>query len=883
MKTSNDTGTRDEGDGPQSSVSSTTRHETPVAPEGSEVRKEKREEKEETEETEELNKKSSFETATETPEEIEVRKEEKREEETKGEEKREKERKHKKKKEQTAATEPAAITNNLNAVEVGGPSRRRSKSSSLDAFHRKCSGANWTSVQSDAPTRRERGRGIDIHRKSRSEGFSSATTSSSSVQPVAQPRRPADSHEWELLAAYSQPGAFRVSGTLESTPSETSDASPLPPDPVPVTHQSQKDTQGGFLVEANIVTEPDLSDIVFAELEEQPHPVDKEGLGDQHKIPRRAFILFLLAIGLAVGVGVGVGLQRDGSTSGSPLFDCSNAAVGCLYTGTESLYFQDPGSFLVATCTDTDLDFDIPTSDDCVCEVNVPTYAPGSVEGFDSCQSCSFVDSADGGWQIDYDCSNLLLGDCISRDTSNNCISQKRFESTAELRSALDRYLADNGRTTLVARTYGWPIGLWDVSMIQDFSYIFAASSTVGIRFSSNLGARFNPLAVNFNEDISDWNVSGATTMEGMFYAASSFNQPIGAWDVSSVRSMAFMMTNATSFNQPLVDWNMSSVTDMTEMFHLASSFDQPIGAWDVSSVQVMGAMFREAGSFDQPLVDWDVSRVNTMYAMFFLASSFNQTIGAWDVSNVTDIQYMFQNATAFQQNLCPWARKLPEAVNVLGMFVETSCPNPYGPNPYGTCAAVLENFCFDCQSGNTTAEVQEASCLDSLPNDLDGWTMVAHMSGVDGKAFLGNTNLESSKSYNCPTNLDPSSVTPTTADFQCSFDDITNIRNEVLFVTGDQSIWAKASYEDIARGGVDPLVANTEFQRCVCGKESSITGSILNRPGQLVDPLIAIADGDNYDGSRAGLMIWGENGNTDHAFLRLYHGGVNVYIRPLV
>jgi hypothetical protein len=129
---------------------------------------------------------------------------------------------------------------------------------------------------------------------------------------------------------------------------------------------------------------------------------------------------------------------------------------------------------------------------------------------------------------------------------------------------------------------------------------------------------------------------------------------------------------------------------------------------------------------------------------------------------------------------------------------------------------------------------------------------------------------------------LDPSSVTPTTADFQCSFDDITNIRNEVLFVTGDRSIWAKASYEDIARGGVDSFVANTVFQRCVRGTESSITGSIVNR-NRPEDPWIHIADGDGYDGSRAGLMIWAENGSTVHAFLRVYHGGVDVCIRPLV
>jgi hypothetical protein len=82
--------------------------------------------------------------------------------------------------------------------------------------------------------------------------------------------------------------------------------------------------------------------------------VEEKGCWGRRKVRRRAFILCLLVIGLAVGVALGLGLQGGGSTSEPPMFDCSNAAIGCLYTGTESLYFQDPGSFPVANCTDTD-------------------------------------------------------------------------------------------------------------------------------------------------------------------------------------------------------------------------------------------------------------------------------------------------------------------------------------------------------------------------------------------------------------------------------------------------------------------------------------------------------------------------------------------------
>jgi surface protein len=474
-------------------------------------------------------------------------------------------------------------------------------------------------------------------------------------------------------------------------------------------------------------------------------------------------------------------------------------------------------------------------------------------------------------------------------------ISRQGFGTTIELQSAVDDYLADNSAATLVARTYGWPIGVWDVSKIQDFSYLFAAGGE----------ERYNPATANFNEDITGWDISSATNVEAMFLGASSFNQPIGAWDLSSVTDMGLMFYLAGSFNQPIGAWDVSSVTDMNAVFNLASSFNQPIGTWNVSSVQIMGGMFLRARNFDQPLADWDLSSVSRfsfmfngassfnqpvenwdvssatqMDYMFAAASSFNQFVEAWDVSSVTDMGNMSLTASAFQQNLCPWAHKFTEAVNVVGMFVDTSCPNPYGPNLYSSCE--WGHLCVDCQSDNTD-EPPQAACLSSIPNDLDGWTLVAHMSGVDGKAFLGNTNLESTKSYNCPNNLDPSSVTPTTADFQCRFDDITNIRNEVLFVTGDRSIWAKGSYEDIGLVGTDWLGANTEFQRCVCGTESSITGNILNLSDYPEDPWISIANGDHSAGSTSGLMIWGENGETGHAFLRVNHDGVNVYILPLV
>jgi hypothetical protein len=48
-----------------------------------------------------------------------------------------------------------------------------------------------------------------------------------------------------------------------------------------------------------------------------------------------------------------------------------------------------------------------------------------------------------------YECSNLVRGSCVGGDTSNNCISRLRFETTSELRGAVDVYLADRGKSRL--------------------------------------------------------------------------------------------------------------------------------------------------------------------------------------------------------------------------------------------------------------------------------------------------------------------------------------------------------------------------------------------------------------------------------------------------
>jgi surface protein len=100
-------------------------------------------------------------------------------------------------------------------------------------------------------------------------------------------------------------------------------------------------------------------------------------------------------------------------------------------------------------------------------------------------------------------------------------------------------------------------------------------------------------LGTNFNNgnssNINNWTIgtTNPITMVNMFNQC-SFNQNISNWNTSAVTSMQGMFSSATQFNQPIGVWNTSSVTNMANMFQQGfggHAFNQNIGSWNVSNV----------------------------------------------------------------------------------------------------------------------------------------------------------------------------------------------------------------------------------------------------------------------------------------------------------
>jgi len=96
---------------------------------------------------------------------------------------------------------------------------------------------------------------------------------------------------------------------------------------------------------------------------------------------------------------------------------------------------------------------------------------------------------------------------------------------------------------------------------------------------------------IKAKEDVTKVNTSCITDMNKLFFGNTEFNQDISNWDVSNVTNMSDMF-RGTNFNHPLNNWDVSNVTNMSGMFDNNKVFNQPLDHWDVSNVTNMGDMF---------------------------------------------------------------------------------------------------------------------------------------------------------------------------------------------------------------------------------------------------------------------------------------------------
>lgn len=114
-----------------------------------------------------------------------------------------------------------------------------------------------------------------------------------------------------------------------------------------------------------------------------------------------------------------------------------------------------------------------------------------------------------------------------------------------------------------------------DVSRVTDFSWLFSF--------------------MNFQADVSKWNMKNARNLSFMFSNSSLSLDSISSWNTENVIDMSFMFSGSTISGVGVSNWNTKSLVNITGMFNRCS------GDFKISD-----------------LLHWDLHRVSMCDELFF-------------------------------------------------------------------------------------------------------------------------------------------------------------------------------------------------------------------------------------------------------------------------
>ena len=125
-------------------------------------------------------------------------------------------------------------------------------------------------------------------------------------------------------------------------------------------------------------------------------------------------------------------------------------------------------------------------------------------------------------------------------------------------------------RMFIGALAFDQDLSKWSVGKVSDFGEMFSSGDTTKV-FDGN--ARLSVSGLVFNSPIFRIG-SAAVSLQNMFYNTQNFNQDISNWDISKVQRIDNMFLLSKAFNQDVSKWSIEKVTNFGGIFYHAAAFN---------------------------------------------------------------------------------------------------------------------------------------------------------------------------------------------------------------------------------------------------------------------------------------------------------------------
>ena len=283
------------------------------------------------------------------------------------------------------------------------------------------------------------------------------------------------------------------------------------------------------------------------------------------------------------------------------------------------------------------------------------------------------------------------------------------FSTKADLQTAVDAWDANS---TSAEAEYG-NINNWNVSAIEDMSYLFSSKSNITTL------------------DLSGWDTSNVTNMNRMFNTHNLTSLTFGDnFNTSNVTNMNGMF-HCPVQSLDVSNFVTSSVEDMSNMFsHCSSLTSLDVSNFDTSSVEAMNVMFWNCSSLTSlDVSNFDISSVTRrlfLQSMFHDCTSLTSVVGlsSWCVSHISPQPNWFADNAPFANdpsNLPAWGENCSE--------VPTPTPSPSVTLDSGSQGPIGDGHTFSTKADLQTAVDEWASDSTSATEtygDISTWDVSA-------------------------------------------------------------------------------------------------------------------------------------------------------------
>lgn len=128
-------------------------------------------------------------------------------------------------------------------------------------------------------------------------------------------------------------------------------------------------------------------------------------------------------------------------------------------------------------------------------------------------------------------------------------------------------------------RLFNEDISNWNVSNVRYMDFMFYGAQNFNHDISnwnvSNVISMTGMFAGSgYQGPLNNWDVSNVRNMQALFMRC-LYNQPLNNWNVSNVRNMTYMFKEAINFNQDLSMWELNPQADVRFMFDGAQSMTE--------------------------------------------------------------------------------------------------------------------------------------------------------------------------------------------------------------------------------------------------------------------------------------------------------------------